>query len=137
VLTAVDSGVIFDLVTGDPAFGPDSKDALRSCAAQGQLLACEVVWAEVAGYFPSPEAARQMLSEWEVVYSPLHVEAALEAGKAWKAYRQAGGKRSRLVTDFLVAAHALCQADRLLTRDRGFYRAYFKHLSILDPSQRN
>lgn len=44
------------------------------------------------------------------------------------------GPRSRVVADFLVGAHASVQADRLLTRDRGFHRAYFGELTILDPT---
>ena len=40
-----------------------------------------------------------------------------------------------MLADFLIAAHALSKADRLVTRDRGFYRTHFSELSILDPSE--
>jgi predicted nucleic acid-binding protein len=46
----------------------------------------------------------------------------------------AGGTRERVIADFLIGAHAMAKADRLLTRDRGFYRRYFKDLTVLDPS---
>jgi len=38
-----------------------------------------------------------------------------------------------VVADFLIGAHALEQADRLLTRDRGFHRSAFAGLAIVDP----
>jgi hypothetical protein len=39
-----------------------------------------------------------------------------------------------VVADFLIGAHAQLHAERLLTRDRGFYRACFSGLKVLDPA---
>jgi len=134
MITAVDTHVLLDVLGADPTFGPASAQTLRMAARQGQLLACEVVWAEVAGWFASSAATHNALNLLNLEFSPLAVEAALEAGNAWKAYRARGGRRTRVVADFLIGAHALHNADRLLTRDRGFYHSYFKRLTILDPT---
>jgi len=133
VITAVDSNVLLDFFNRDPGFWVASRNALRSSAAEGRLLVCDVVWAEIAGYFPSVSVFRDILQELQIEFSPIEPETAFEAGLAWKAYRRRGGARTRVAADFLIGAHAFLQADRLLTRDQGFYRSYFKRLSILDP----
>ena len=132
--TAMDSSVLLDIFGSDAKFGLRSKEAVRLCLGEGRMVACEVVWAEVASFFPSPAVAEDAMKTLGVEYDPISRQTALAAAGAWKAYRVRGGKRERLVADFLIGAHAFAQADRLLTRDRGFYRAYFSRLRVLDPS---
>jgi predicted nucleic acid-binding protein len=134
VITAVDSSVLLDVFGADPTFGPSSAAALRSCLSEGGVVACEVVWAETGACFPGTAEADAALRGLRVDFSALDGPTALAAGMTWRAYRKAGGARERVIADFLIGAHALANADRLLTRDRGFYRRYFKTLSIVDPA---
>jgi hypothetical protein len=134
VITAVDTNVLLDVFGADPRFGGRSAAALRQCLAQGAVVACEAVWAETATSFETMREFTQAMRVLDVAYSALEEDAALRAAEAWRRYRTGGSKRDRVVADFLIGAHAMTQADRLLTRDRGFYRGYFKGLAILDPS---
>jgi predicted nucleic acid-binding protein len=136
VTTAVDTSVLLDIFTADATFGPRSKEALRICLREGRLVACEVVWAEIGGFFPSETAAAAAMNTLGVEFDPMELRTALSAATVWKVYRARGGKRQRVAADFLIGAHALAQADRLLSRDRGFYRTYFTRLRLLDPAER-
>jgi predicted nucleic acid-binding protein len=135
LITAIDTNVLIDILGADPQFGPESLAAAKRCRHEGILIACDAVWAEVLAAFPDPTQTEAALQRFPVEYSSIGQAGATRAGLAWRAYRQRGGPRERLVTDFLVGAHAMEQADRLLTRDRGFQRAAFAGLTIVDPSR--
>lgn len=135
MITAVDSNVVLDVLSADPAFGPASRGALRSCRTEGGLVACEVVWAELGAAFSETQRFVDAMERLGIRFTPLQQEAATRSGETWRQYRESGGTRDRVVADFLVGAHAALVADRLLTRDRGFFRRYFTDVRVLDPSQ--
>lgn len=134
MITAVDTSVLLDVFLDDAEFSMRSAAALRSCLREGALVACEVVWAELAGAFPESRQAEVALDRLGLGFVPMASASALRAGDLWREYRARGGRRRRVIADFLIGAHAVEHADRLLTRDRGFYSAYFEGLTLLDPA---
>ncbi|MEM6559160.1 MAG: PIN domain-containing protein [Myxococcota bacterium] len=134
MITAVDTNVLFDVLHADDEHGEHSRRALKECSGQGRLIACEVVFAEVSSAFEEDDVATSVLSSLSLLFDPMSEQAARAAGSIFRRYRQRGGTRKRVVADFLIAAHATERADRLLTRDRGFFRTYFPTLNVFDPS---
>ncbi|MFN8058150.1 MAG: PIN domain-containing protein [Vicinamibacterales bacterium] len=133
--TAVDSSVLIDVLQDEPGWASRSADALDAALSAGRLVACDIVWAEVSGRFEASTDATRAFEALGIEFVPMGETAALEAGRLWRKFREAGGvRRERVVADFLVGAHAAHHADALLTRDRGFYRRYFSKLRILEPT---
>jgi predicted nucleic acid-binding protein len=134
VKTAVDTSVLLDIFQPDPRFGPPSREALRRAYAQGALVACEIVWAEIRAHFPADELFEEALSTMGIRFEPLSPATVAAAGRLWRESRKAGKVFPvRVVADFLVGAHAQLQAEALLTRDLGFYRRHFQGLKVIDP----
>ncbi len=130
--TALDSSVILDVLTGDPRWADASEISLRKVFSEGSVIIGESVLAEITPALPPGEIDR-FLSEWKLKFVPSSQASARLAGEMYRVYLQRKGGAKRVLPDFLIASHALCHADRLLARDRGYYRDYFADLSLIQP----
>lgn len=89
-----------------------------------------MAFAEDTIAYPNLEAAQADLDRLHILYSPISPAAAYLAGQIFRRYRREGGPRVHLIPDFIIASHAMTQADRLATIDRGYLRPYFPGLSL-------
>ena len=132
-MIAVDSSVLLDVLTGDPRFGTASTQAVADALSSGEVVVCDAVVAEVQAMLDTRETAMDALLEFGIRFEPTSEQAAVRAGHMQRRFRDRGGRRERVVADFLIGAHALLQCRALITRDAGFFRDYFKGLKVIVP----
>lgn len=132
-MIAVDSSVLLDVLTEDPLYAQASGACLEQAISVGEVVVCDAVVAEVQGMLDTRDTAMEALSEFGIRYLPTSETAAVRAGHMQRRFRDRGGRRERVVADFLIGAHALLQCGGLITRDAGFFRDYFKGLKVIVP----
>lgn len=130
MITFVDTNVLLDVFLPDPQWGEKSKRALDQAYIDGSLVINEIIYAELAPQFPEKSLLDETLKTLGIRVILLDLDSAYAAGTKWKKHLEAGGKRDRVLADFLIGAHAEKSAEKLLTRDRGFYKKYFTTLNI-------
>lgn len=133
--TAVDTSVLLDILVDDARFASRSEAALADARAAGRLVVCEAVIAELRPALTSTSELANFLNEMGLEFLPSTRESAFLAGTIYTSYLKNRGTGRRVLPDFLVAAHAYSCADRLLARDRGYYREYFANLILMEPAK--
>ncbi len=132
-MIALDTSVVIDVLVGDPTYGIASSEALGEAMARGDVVICDAVVAEVQALLDTRDTAMDALAGFGVRYLPTSEAAAVRAGFMQRRFRERGGRRERVIADFLIGAHALLQCQGLITRDAGFFRDYFKGLKLIVP----
>ena len=134
--TGVDTNVLIDLLAGAEEAARRARLALDAAHAQGALVLCPVVYAELLAYPGRGRdetdgliVATRIRVDW--ILSPETWSLAGQAFAAYAARRRASGADPprRLLADFLIGAHALGMGN-LLTRDLGMYRTNFPQLRL-------
>jgi len=129
----IDTNVLLDVVTADAVWADGSVAALDAAAMAGPVWINDVVYAELSVRFASIEALDAMLGEAQIDLAPMPRAALFLAGKAFVNYRAAGGRRTGVLPDFFLGAHAAVRGWRLLTRDLARYRTYFPTIDLVTP----
>ena len=159
--TAVDTNVLLDIVSDDSAFSHDAGNAIYRVIAAGLVVISPVVFAELAvAFLQDKQGLDRFLQQLGIRVEAFSTDAMHQAARAWTAYLRGRGDnarcrhcgqsfpvicpscrneitwRQRVMPDFLVGAHALVQADILLTRDPRRYGTYFPDLATQSPQDR-
>ena len=130
---ALDSSIVLDILLDDPEFCEPSMALLEKYLTEGAVVICPVAYTESAASLFPPSKFIEVAKEMGLVYEDFDEEVCTLAAQMWRDYRLQGGPRRRILPDFLIGAHAHRRADLLLSRDRGFFRAYFQGLEVVQP----
>ena len=129
----VDSNVIIDIASGDPAWRDWSRAALRKAADTDEIAINPIIYAEIASGFATIGALDAALGSEVFRRLALPYEAGFIAGRAFVEYRRRGGARTSPLPDFYIGAHAAIAGLRLLTRDPRRYAGYFPGVQLISP----
>jgi hypothetical protein len=154
VITAIDTYILLDILIPDEEFLQSSQSLLENYSEKGQLIICDVVYAELASQFHSEETLKEFLADTHIRLTYFNEASLFLAADRWRVYTKnrkddlrctkCGQSipvmcpsckktilfRQHIISDFMIGAHAALHAELLLTRDRGFYKTYFKDLRI-------
>lgn len=128
----VDSSVLLDLVTADPAWAGWSQQQLDSALSVGRIVLTPVAYAEIALAFPRIETLDHAIQEMRLEYEEMPRPALFLAARVAQAYRRQGGQQRSVLPDFLIGAHASVCGYTLITRDLR-RRRYFPRLATITP----
>ena len=129
----VDSNVLLDVLTEDPAWFAWSASRLAECVVKDILIINPIIYAEISIGFEKIEEVEEALPCDVFIREPLPWEAAFLAGKCFWAYKKRKGKKTSPLPDFYIGAHAAVCGYTLLTRDPKRYRTYFPKLNLITP----
>ena len=154
MISAVDTNVLLDILNPDEPYAPSSRRLLNDALRAGSIVISEAVYAELAANFPDATILDAFLDGTGVHVTSSDTSTLYRAGTAWRAYARRRPRtlvctecgepqsgrceacgaalqiRQHVLADFLIGAHATLQADRLITRDRGYYATYFPDLEL-------
>jgi predicted nucleic acid-binding protein len=128
-----DTNVLVDIRERDAAWATWSFDAVAEARLSGEVCVSAITIGELAARAGSLAEVMMLVDNLGIGVRPLGPDAAFRAGTAHKAYRAAGGRKEKLLADFLIGGEAVVASVALITRDTRHYRRYFPDLPLITP----
>jgi predicted nucleic acid-binding protein len=134
--TALDTNIVSPIWAGAPTAATIIAQLLK-VRAEGALVISGPVFVELAAVPGLSVPVRNALSEmgvtidFEMGEDVWQLAATTFSSYATRRRRSGGGSPMRLLPDFVIAAHAVIKADRLMTRDANRYDVDFPNLRLI------
>jgi predicted nucleic acid-binding protein len=135
--TALDTNILSPIWSGAPSAATIAVQ-LSKVRAEGALVICAPVFVELSAVPGlNVQTVRKVLAETAIATDfDLEEDVWMLAAESFAAYairrrRSSGGSPKRLLVDFVIGAHALLKADRLMTRDANRYSQDFPNLRLI------
>ena len=123
------------LVTDHPRWAEWSQQQLDLSSAQDELAINEIVYAELSiGYDREWGSSTRCSSAPGLTTTAIPRPALFLAGTAFQRYRSSGGRKTGVLSDFFIGAHAVVADVALITRDAPRYRSYFPGIMVIAPN---
>ena len=129
----VDTNILLDVVTRDPAWAEWSKRQLDAAVLRDRLAINPVVYAELSAGFTTIEQVEEVLGLVDITVVQMSHPALFMAGRVFQEYRRRGGSRTGVLPDFFIGAHAAVLGAPLITRDASRYLSYFPTVELIAP----
>ncbi|TMH28692.1 MAG: type II toxin-antitoxin system VapC family toxin [Betaproteobacteria bacterium] len=129
----VDTNVLVDVLEDDRDWAEWSIGQLRAQSQVHELVINLVIYAELSLAFETVEALDAVVDQMRLTLAEVPRPALFLAGKAFLQYRRSGGRKSNVLPDFFIGAHAAASRCPLLTRDVQRYRTYFPTVELIAP----
>ena len=130
----VDTNVLIDVLEDDPEWADWSIGQLRAQSKIHLLVINPVIYAELSTVFSTMEALDSAVADLGLKLVELPRPALFLAGKAFVRYRRRGGRKSNVLSDFFIGAHAAVSGYPILTRDTKRYASYYPSVSLIAPN---
>lgn len=134
-MTLIDTNILIDIMTEDRRWFTWSHEMMQTRSDQGALLINDVVYAELSARFNSEKLLDETIRSMDLALERLPKQSLYLAGRAFSAYRAAGGPRTSILSDFFIGAHADVAGLTILTRDVRRYRTYFPDVALIAPDE--
>ncbi|HEX3820920.1 MAG TPA: type II toxin-antitoxin system VapC family toxin [Candidatus Sulfotelmatobacter sp.] len=134
--TALDSNILSSIWSAE-ASASRVRQELILARRQGSLIVSAPVYVELSAHPLVARGTVDRLLDEAGVFIDYHLDEIIwrRAAEGFSAYakrrrRSGGSSPKRLLPDFLIAAHALLRADRLMTLDPARYQQDFPELRL-------
>lgn len=133
--TFIDTNVLFAILNDQEPHHEWAKAEIATCKTRGPVLVCDVVYAEFSIGMATVADVNATIERLDLERYQWDDQCLFDAGKAFKAYRDAnrGKPKDRVLPDFLIGALAATKGVPLMTANVKDFATHFPGITFITP----